>query len=50
MGWLDEVLIRPTDFSWQPGVTPMSDFVHLLCAEVASASPRASTVATCCAT
>ena len=34
MGWLGEIMIRPADFSWQPGVTPMSDFLHVIYAEV----------------
>eukprot|EP00802_Teleaulax_amphioxeia_P020240 Tamp_20513.p1 GENE.Tamp_20513~~Tamp_20513.p1 ORF type:complete len:327 (+),score=62.89 Tamp_20513:146-982(+) len=34
MGWLGEIMIRPADFSWQPGVTPMSDFLHVIYAEI----------------
>ena len=34
MSALDAVLVRPADFRWQPGVTPMSDFMHLVYAEV----------------
>jgi hypothetical protein len=36
MSWVDAIFIQPADFSWQPGVTPMSNFLHLLIGEVQS--------------
>jgi hypothetical protein len=32
--WLAELMVAPADFQWKPGVTPMSDFTHVLVAEV----------------